>query len=264
VLLDLLREHLGVAHGVKSKEGLSEAGRKGSLGLGDTLLSTSHLGGVTRDEVVHGLLGAELGDRWKDTTSIAGQQDDVFGVVVGDTWDLGVLDVLDGVGATSVLGQGVIIVVNETGRRVEDNVLKDGTEANGVENVRLLLSRETNALGVATTLNVEDTSVTPAVLVVTDQGTLRIGRQGGLASTRQPEEDSNVAVLTLVCRRMQSKHVVLDGHLVEEHREDTLLHLSYLELAPSLGSTKGGQLTGIFCAKDDHLLVGEVDRYRGR
>ena len=80
VLLNLLREHLGVAHGVECEEGLSEARREGSLGLGDTLLRTGHLGGVTGDEVVHGLLGAELGDGRKNTAGVAGKEDDVLGV----------------------------------------------------------------------------------------------------------------------------------------------------------------------------------------
>jgi len=80
VLLNLFREHLGVAHGVESEERLREARREGSLGLGDTLLGTGHLGSVTGDEVVHGLLGAELGDGRKDTAGVAGEEDNVLGV----------------------------------------------------------------------------------------------------------------------------------------------------------------------------------------
>ena len=82
VLLNLLRKHLGVAHWVQGEEGLSEARGEGGLGLGDTLLGTGHLGGVTRDKVVHGLLGAELGDRRKDTASVAGKEDNVLGVAI--------------------------------------------------------------------------------------------------------------------------------------------------------------------------------------
>jgi hypothetical protein len=200
VLLDLLGQHAGVAHGVKSQEGLSEARREGSLGLGDTVLSTSHLGGVTGDEVEHGLLGGELGDGGQDTAGIAGEQNDVAGVVVAEAGDLGVVNVLNGVGATGVLGKGGIVVVNNTGDGVENGVLEDGAEADGVENIGLLLGGETNALGVAATLNVEDTGVSPAVLVVTNQLALGVSGQGGLASTRQTEEDGDIAVLTLVGR----------------------------------------------------------------
>lgn len=242
VLLDLLGEHLGVAHGVKGKEGLGEAGGEGGLGLGDALLGTGHFGGVAGDEVVHCLFGGQLGDWRKDTTGIARKEDNVLGVLVGDAGDLGVLNVLDGVGAAGVLGQGVVVVVNNTGDGVEDNVLEDGAEADGTKNIRLLLGGETNALGVATTLNVEDTSVRPAVLVVTDQGTLGVGRESRLSSSGQTEENGNVAILTLVGRGVQSEDVVLDGHLVVEDSEDTLLHLS-----------------GVLGTEDDHLLVGKVE-----
>lgn len=246
VLLDLLGEHGGVAHGVQGQEGLGEARGEGGLGLGDTILGTGHLGGVTRDEVEHGLLGGELRDGGEDTTGVASEQDDVGGVVVALAGNLGVLDVLDGVGAASVLGQGGVIVVDNTGDGVENDVLEDGTELDGVENIGLLLRGETNALSVAATLNVEDTSVGPAVLIITDQLALGVGRQGGLAGTGQTEEDSDIAVLTLVGRGVQGQDVVLDGHLVEEHSEDTLLHL-----------------TGVLGTQDDHLLLGKVDGHGG-
>ena len=242
VLRDLVREHAGVAHGVQGKEGLGKAGREGSLGLCDTVLSTSHLGGVTGDEVEHGLLGCKLGDRGENTASIACEEDDVCGVAVGDARNLGVLNVLDGVGAAGVFGEGRVVVVNNTADGVEDDVLENGTEADGVEDIRLLLGGEANALGVAATLDVEDTTVSPAVLVVTDQSTLGVGGQGGLASSGQTEEDSNVAVLALVGRRVQGQDIVLDGHLVEEDGEDTLLHLS-----------------GVLSTEDNHLLFGKVD-----
>lgn len=242
VLRDLVRQHAGVAHGVQGQEGLGEAGGEGSLGLGDTVLSTSHLRGVTRDEVEHGLLGGELGDRGKDTTGVAGEEDDVRGVLVGQAGDLGVLNVLNGVSTAGVLSKGRVVVVDNTGDGVEDNVLEDGSEADGVENIGLLLGGEANALGVAATLDVEDTTVGPAVLVVTDQGTVGVGRQSGLASTRETEEDGHVAILALVGRRVEGQDVVLDGHLVEEDGEDTLLHL-----------------TSVLGTQDDHLLLGEVN-----
>lgn len=226
VLLDLVREHLGVAHGVQGEEGLGEAGGEGSLWLSDTLLGTGHLGGVAGNEVEHGLLSVELGNRWKDAASVAGEEDDVGRVGAGDAGDLGVLDVLDGVSAAGVLGQGGIVVVDNTGDGIEDDVLEDGTELDGVENVGLLLGGQANALGVASTFDVEDAPVSPAVLVVTDQSTLRVSGEGGLAGTGQTEEDGDVAILALVGGRVQGQDVVLDRHLVEEDGEDTWLLVS--------------------------------------
>ncbi len=65
------------------------------------------------------------------------------------------------------------------------------------------------------TLDVEDATVTPAVLVVADERTLGIGRQGGLAGPRQAKEDGHIPVGTLIGRGVQRQDVVEDGHLVE-------------------------------------------------
>lgn len=190
----------------------------------------------------HGLGAVELGDGRQNASSVAGKEDDVLGVVVGEAGDLGVGDVLDRVGAASVLGEGNIIVVDDASVLVENDVLEDGAVADGVENIGLLLSRETDSLGVATTLNVEDAAVRPAVLVITDQGAVGVSGQGGLASAGKTEEESDIAVLALVGGRVKSENVVLNRTLVKHDGEDTLLHLA-----------------GILGTKDDHLLLGEVD-----
>lgn len=70
---------------------------------------------------------------------------------------------------SSVLSEGRVIVVDLSGLGVEDDVLEDRAEADGTKDIRLLLGRKTDSLGVATTLNVEDTSIRPAVLVITNQ-----------------------------------------------------------------------------------------------
>ena len=242
VLRDLLSQHGSVAHGVESQERLGEARGESGLGLSHTVLSTGHLGGVTRDEVKHGLLGSKLRDRRKDTASVTSEEDDVCRVLVRDARNLGVIDVLNGVSTAGVLSQSRVIVVDNTADGVENNVLEDGSEADGVENIGLLLGGETNALGVATTLNVEDTTVGPAVLVVTNQGTVRVGRKSSLASSGKTEENGNITILTLVGRRVEGQDVVLDGHLVEQDGENTLLHLS-----------------SILGTQDNHFLLGKVD-----
>jgi hypothetical protein len=221
---NLLCKHGGVLHWVEGQEGLGEARGEGGLGLGDTLFGTGHLGGVTRDEVVHGLLGAELGDGREDTTGVACEKNDVGGVAAGDAGNLGVLDVLDGVCATSVLGEGGVIVVDDSGGGIENDVLEDGAELDGVENIGLLLGGEADALGVAAALNIEDALVAPAVLVVTDQGTLGVGRESSLAGAGEAEEDGDISVLALVGGGVEGKNVVLDGHLVVENSENTLLN----------------------------------------
>lgn len=246
VLGDLVGKHGGVAHGVQGQEGLGEARGEGGLWLGDAVFGAGHLGGVAGDEVEHGLLGGELGDGGEDTAGVAGEKDDVGRVLVAHAGYLGVLDVLDGVGAAGVLGQRGVVVVDDTGDGVEDNVLQDGAEADGVVDIGLLLGGETDALGVAATLDVEDTTVGPAVLVITDEGALGVGRESGLTSSGETEEHSHVAVLALVGGGVEGQDVVLDGHFVEEDGEDSLLHLA-----------------GVLGTQDNHLLLGKVDGHGG-
>lgn len=246
VLGHLIRQHLGVLHGVQNQEGLAKACRESGLGLSDTLLGSGHLGGVTGNEVVHDLLVGELGDGGNDTSGITGEQNDVGGVGLSDTGQLGVGNVLDGVGASGVLGEGSVVVVDLSGNGVEDNVLQNRAKLDGVENIGLLLSRETQALGVAAALNVEDAGVGPAVLVVSDQKSVGVGRQSSLSGSGQAKEKSDIAILALVGRRVQSKHLVLDGHEVEHDSEDTLLHL-----------------TGVLSSQNEHLHGLEVDVDRG-
>ena len=147
----------------------------------------------------HGLIGIELRYWGQYATGIAGEEDDIGRVVVGDAGDLGIFDVLDGVSAASVLREGGVVVVDDAGDGVKDDVLKDGAELDGVVDVWLFFGGEANAFGVAATLDIEDAAVRPAMLVVADEGALRVGREGGLARAGEAEEDSDVVVLADVC-----------------------------------------------------------------
>lgn len=60
------------------------------------------------------------------------------------------------------------------------------------------------------TFNVEDTSVRPDVLVVTDQGATGISREGSLSSTGETEEERDISVRSLVGRRVKRKVAEFD------------------------------------------------------
>ncbi len=94
----------------------------------------------------------------------------------------------------------------------------------GVPDLGLAVPGEADHLGVATTLEIEDALITPAVLVVADQLAGRIGGEGGLAGARQPEEDRGVAGVADVGRAMHRQHRLL-GEQVVQNREDRLFHL---------------------------------------
>jgi hypothetical protein len=115
--------------------------------------------GVTSKDVVACLLWGKFAYRWEDTERIAGQHDDVTGLSFHHVWDLGIRNIFSRVGATRILRNGNIVIVWGTHCGVLHDVLQDGAEADGVENLRLLLAREVNALGVASSLDVEHPSV---------------------------------------------------------------------------------------------------------
>ena len=132
---------------------------------------------------------------------------------------------IDRVRNTSILGYALICEVDLT-VLVYSYVLEERISADGVIDVRFRLLVEVDDLSVATAFEVEDTVVVPAVLVVTDEETLRIGRKGGLASSRKTEEDSGVlTVLIGVCRAVHRSDT-LKWEEVVHHREHTFLHLS--------------------------------------
>ena len=171
------------------------------------------------------LLRRQLGHRRQHTIRVTSQHDDILWLTVHGARYMCVRDILDRVSTTSILRDAHVVVIRLARLRIIHDVLQDRAKADGTVNLWFLLRREVDALGVAPTLDVEHTTVTPAVLIITNESTLRVGRKGGLASTRQTEEEGHVAVLALVGRRVQGQDVVLDGHLVEEDGKDPIVGL---------------------------------------
>ena len=66
-------------------------------------------------------------------------------------------------------------------RLIDDNIFDNGTEANRVIDDRFVFTREIICASVAPTSKLR-LCPTPAVLIITDQQAVRIGRQRGLAS----------------------------------------------------------------------------------
>lgn len=121
------------------------------------------------------LFGSQLANGWEDTKGIASQHDDISRLLVGQAWNASVGDVFDRISAAGVLGDANVVVVGDAVERVVDDVLEDGTEADGGVDLGLLLRREVDALGVAAAFDVEDTFVGPDVLVVADELAVGVG-----------------------------------------------------------------------------------------
>mmetsp|Transcript_57142 Transcript_57142/g.156921 ORF Transcript_57142/g.156921 Transcript_57142/m.156921 type:complete len:534 (-) Transcript_57142:86-1687(-) len=224
VLLELGGEHRGVLDGVPHEKRLAVTRREGGDRLCDAVLRARHLGCVARDEVVDHLFGRELGDGRQHAVAIACEQDDV-GRVAAEGRQLGVGDVLERVGAASVLGDRDVVKVNGAALVIEHDVLDHGAKADGTEDVRLVLLGEGDALGVAAALDVEDSSLGPHVLVIADELAPRVGRERCLTGAAEAEEDGHVAVGSLVGGGVEAE-LAAQRHLVHHEREDALLHLA--------------------------------------
>jgi len=169
VLLAHLSQLLSIDVRVHGQEGLSEAGREGGNGFNYTHFSTSNLGGVSTDEVIHCLFRLKLGNGRHYSVSIAGQEYNVLRMT-SDSRELHVLNVLKRIADTGVGGERGVVVINQT-RPVFIlmvlNILNQCPESDSIKNVWLLLAGKSITLGVATTFNVEYTGVCPDVLVIT-------------------------------------------------------------------------------------------------
>lgn len=137
--------------------------------------------------MVAGLLGSELGDGGENTIRVAGEHDNVLRLAIDDAGDASVGDKLYGIRTPGVLSDADIVVIRVTRGRIIDNILEDGAEADSVVNLGLLFAREVNTLGVAATLDIEDTRVRPDVFIVTDELSARIRRKSTIARVRQEE-----------------------------------------------------------------------------
>ena len=176
------------------EERLTEASGEGGSRLCDAALCTGELSGKAREEVVLSLLGSE--DRYgrQYAERVRGKEDYVLGSgtrrnAVDVLRDF--LDVLDGIGNTGVLGNALVVEVDNA-VFFYGYVLEKRVSLDSVVDVGLALLVKTDNLSIAAALKVEYAVVVPAVLVVADKQTLGVGGKGGLACTRKSEEDSCV------------------------------------------------------------------------
>ena len=92
---------------------------------------------------------------------------------------------------TGILGYALVCEIN-LAFCIQGNVLKQCVSLDSVVDVRLGIFVQVDKLCVAAALEVEYAVVVLAVLVITDEETLRVGGKGGLTGTGQTKEDSGV------------------------------------------------------------------------
>ena len=239
--LHLLDQLLSILGGVQLQESLAEASGEGGSGLGDAALGASQLGGEAGQEVVLGLLGAQDRDGRQNAECVSRQEDDILCSRCRRDGADDVLDVVDGVGHTGVLGDRLVSEV-DVALSIQSDVLQQSVALDGVVDIRLGVLIQVDDLCVAAALEVEHAVVIPAVLVIADQQTLGIGGQGGLAGAGQTEEDGSVLALHIGVGGAVHGSNALQRQEVVHHGEHALLHLA--------------AVPGV---DDDLLLAGDVE-----
>ena len=219
--------------------------RRGGLRLDDADLGAGQLRGVAADEVVGSLLAGEPADRRQDAERVRGQEDDVLGRP-GDAVRVGIADEVQRVRAPRVLGDPLGVQVEGPGHGVEVDVLQDRPELlRRGEDVGLVHRREADRLGVAATLEVEDVAIPPAVLVVADERSQRVGRERRLPVPERPKKMTESPAWPTLTAGVHRQHALV-GHQVVHDREGRLLDLA-----------------GVLGADDDDLHPPHVNQDRG-
>jgi len=178
----------------------------------DAVFGTRGLRGVTSQEMITGLCWGEAGDGRENTKGVASKHDDITWLAIDDAGDLGIWNVLNGVCTASVFGDADIVIVGGAVRGIVDHVLENRAISDGVIDIRFLLGREVDTLGVAAPLDVENTCVRPNVLVIADEEAVGVGRKGCLPGARKTEEKSDVIViLANIGRGMEGELTKFDG-----------------------------------------------------
>src|SRR6266700_1455837 len=151
-----------------------------------------------------------------------------------------VVDVLNRIGAPRVLGEADIVVIGDTGFRLQHNVLQDGTKANRFPYLGIIFMRELDGLGVAAAFKIENAGRTPSVFVVADEPALGVRRKSGLARSGKTKVQSSHTVASNVGGAVHGKNITLRQKKVH-HREDGLLHLA-----------------SVSASADQHQLAAEI------
>ena len=146
--------------------------------------------------------------------------------MASDSWNLCSGNVIQRICASCILGYLHIRVVNRSWIVLsKHDVLEHRAELDGAEDLWLLLFGQVDALGVASSLDVEDASVCPAVFVVSEQCSVRVCRQSRFAGSGQAEEDRDVALLAFVCACVHREDSSV-RHVVVHDTEEPFLHFT--------------------------------------
>merc|ERR1719433_2067038 len=135
-----------------------------------------------------------INKRMEHTESITSEQNDVLGLVIYNGRNPCIGDEGKVVCYTTVFSDRSVIKIHHSARVIIHDIFQDGTKSNSIIDFRFLLPSQTHRLGIATPLNVENTFVSPDMLVISNKFSFWICTQSCLSSSRKAEKDGNIIV----------------------------------------------------------------------
>ena len=124
---------------------------------------------------------------------------------------------------------------------VHDRVFQYCAETDGVPYLRFVLVCKVDAFGIAAAFKIKDAVLSPAMLIIANQETIRVGGQRSFSGSGQTKKQRDFIVRPLVCRAV--------------HRENTLFRQQIVQD----GENGFFHFTGILCAADQNDLAGKID-----
>ena len=228
---------------MKLEECLTKASWECWSWLCDATLSTGKLSCEAWEEVVLCLLRCEDWNRRKYAESISWKEDYILCSRSWRNRTNNVVDVINRIWYTSVLCYSLVVKVN-LAFLVNSNIFKKSVSSDSVVDVRLWLFVKVDNLSIAAAFKVEYTVVVPAVLVITDEESLRICWKCSLTCTWKTKEDSCVLAVLICVGWAVHWCDALEREVVVHHWEHTLLHL-----------------TAVPCVDDNLLTACDVEYY---
>ncbi len=148
-----------------------------------------------------------------------------------DGWPRGhrlddIVDMRQRIGDAGVFGFAAVGIIHAA-VSAHYHVFQQRIAADGAINLRLRLRIEIDGLSVAAAFEVKHAVIVPTVLIIADQLTMRIGRQGGFPGPGEAEEQRHVPCFATVGRAVHRRDAFLRQQVVHDENSPFFISPPY-------------------------------------
>ena len=240
---------------MKFEESLTETSRERGRGFGYSAFRSRKFSGETGKEVILSLLRRK--DRYgrKNPECVCRKENYALCIRRGGNGTNDVRDMIDRIGNAGVFRNALIGKVDFT-VLVESYVLEKRVSSDCVVNVRFGILVEIDNLRVATAFEVKHAVIVPAVFVIADKKSFRIGGKGGFTRSGKPEENRGVFAVKIGVRGTVHRSNALQRKVIVHHREHTFFHFAAVPgVDNDLFSARYVEHNGGFGVKSEFFIV---------